>query len=131
MVFHPESYVKWKNLNLRCCNGEIMEPSEIVVIFCTIPAAESEVMVRALVERRLVACVNIVPVHSCYRWKGEFFSEPEHLLIAKTRNSMKTGVIDTIRQLHSYEVPEIIVLPVIAGYAPYLAWVHAETKDEV
>jgi periplasmic divalent cation tolerance protein len=108
-----------------------MESSEIVVIFCTIPVAESETMARALVERRIVACVNIVPVHSCYRWKGEFCSEPEHLLIAKTRASMKTEVIETIKKLHSYDVPEIIVLPVVAGYAPYLAWVHAETKDDV
>ena len=107
-----------------------MESSEIVVIFCTIPAAESEAMARALVERRLVACVNIVPVHSYYRWNGEFCSEPEHLLIAKTRNSMKKEVIGIIKQLHSYDVPEIIALPVVAGYAPYLAWVHAETKDD-
>jgi len=104
---------------------------EIVVIFCTIPAAESEAIARALVESRLVACVNIIPVHSCYRWNGEFCSEPEHLLIAKTKESMKKGVIAAIKQLHSYEVPEIIAVPVVAGYAPYLAWVHAETKDKV
>jgi periplasmic divalent cation tolerance protein len=107
-----------------------MESPEIVVIFCTIPAAESEAMARALVERKLVACVNVVPVHSYYPWNGEFCSEPEHLLIAKTRESMKTDVIAAIRQLHSYEVPEIIAVPVIAGYAPYLAWVHAETNDD-
>ena len=108
-----------------------MESSEIVVIFCTIPATESEAMARALVEQRLVSCVNIVPVHSYYRWNGEFCSEPEHLLIAKTRNSMKTEVIGIIKKLHSYEVPEIIALPVVAGYAPYLAWVHDETKDGI
>ena len=108
-----------------------MESSEIVVIFCTIPATESEAMARALVERRLVACVNIVPVHSYYRWNGEFCSEPEHLLIAKTRDQMKADVIGTIKKLHSYDVPEIIALPVVAGYPPYLAWVHDETKDEV
>ena len=103
----------------------------IVVIFCTIPAAESEAMARALVERRLVACVNIVPVHSYYRWNGEFCSEPEHLLIAKTKESMAEATIAAIKRLHSYEVPEIIAVPVIAGYAPYLAWVQDETKDEV
>jgi periplasmic divalent cation tolerance protein len=107
-----------------------METSpEIVVIFCTVPAAESEVMARALVEGRLVACVNVVPVHSYYRWNGEFCSEPEHLLIAKTKESVKTEVIRAIRELHSYEVPEIIALPVIAGYAPYLAWVDTQTTD--
>lgn len=103
---------------------------EIVVIFCTIPAAESEAMARAIVESRLVSCVSIVPVQSCYRWKGEVCSEPEHLLIAKTKESMTSKVIAAIRQLHSYEVPEIIALPVIAGYAPYLAWVHDETDDD-
>lgn len=108
-----------------------MELPEIVVIFCTIPAAESEAMARTLVERKLVACVNVVPVQSYYRWNGEFCSEPEHLLIAKTRESMKTEVIAAIRQLHSYEVPEIIAVPVVAGYAPYLAWVHDETKGEI
>jgi len=109
-----------------------MESSEkIVVIFCTIPASESEAMARALVERRLVACVNVIPVYSYYRWNGEFCSEPEHLLIAKTKRSMAEATIAAIKSLHSYEVPEIIAVPVIAGYAPYLAWVHAETKDEV
>jgi periplasmic divalent cation tolerance protein len=108
-----------------------MESSEIVVIFCTVPAAESEAMARTLVEGRLVACVNVLPVHSYYRWNGEFCSEPEHLLIAKTKESLKTEVIAAIRQVHSYEVPEIIAVPVIAGYEPYLAWVNAETKDGV
>ena len=102
--------------------------NEIVVIFCTIPAAESEAMARALVKNRLVACVNVVPGHSYYRWNGEFCSELEHLLIAKTKESMKTEVIAAIRQLHSYEVPEIIAVPVIAGHIPYLEWVHQETQ---
>jgi periplasmic divalent cation tolerance protein len=104
---------------------------EIVVIFCTIPAVESEAMARALVERRLVACVNVVPVHSYYRWNGEFCSEAEHLLIAKTKKPMAEATIAAIKRLHSYDVPEIIAVPVIAGYAPYLAWVQDETKDEV
>ena len=105
--------------------------NEIVVIFCTIPAAESEDMVRALVERRFVACVNVVPVQSYYRWNGEFCSEPEHLLIAKTKKLMAEATIAAIKSLHSYDLPEIIAVPIVAGYAPYLAWVHAETKDEV
>lgn len=108
-----------------------MEPSDLVVIFCTIPAAESEAMARALVDGRLVACVNVVPVHSYYRWNGEFCSEPEHLLIAKTKKTMAESVITTIKSLHSYDVPEIIAVPVIAGYAPYLAWVQEETRDAV
>ncbi len=104
---------------------------EIVVIFCTIPAIESEAMARALLERRLVACVNVTPVHSYYQWNGEFCSESEHLLIAKTKKSMAEATIAVIKSLHSYEVPEIIAVPIVAGYAPYLAWVHAETDDGI
>jgi periplasmic divalent cation tolerance protein len=104
---------------------------EIVVIFCTIPAAESEAMARSLIESRLVACVNVTPVHSYYLWKGEFCSESEHLLIVKTKKSMAEATIAAIKSLHSYDLPEIIALPIVAGYAPYLAWVHAETKDVV
>ena len=84
-----------------------------------------------LVERRLVACVNSVPVQSCYRWNGEFCSEPENLRIAKTKEPLKTEVIAAIWLLYIYEIPEIIAVPVSAGYAPYLAWVHAETMDEI
>lgn len=104
---------------------------EIVIIFCTVPAAESEAMARALVESRFVACVNVVPVHSYYRWNGEFCSESEHLLIAKTKASMVEATIAAIKSLHSYEVPEIVAVPIVSGYAPYLAWVHAGTKDDV
>ena len=105
--------------------------NEIVIIFCTIPAAESEAMARSLIESRLVACVNVTPVHSYYQWKGEFCSEPEHMLIAKTKKSMAEATIAAIMSLHSYEVPEIIAVPIVSGYAPYLAWVHAETEDVV
>ena len=106
-----------------------MESSDVVVIFSTLPATESEAMSRALIESRLVACVNVIPVHSYYRWNGNICSEPEHLLIAKTKKTMAEVVIATIKGLHSYEVPEILALPVIAGYAPYLSWVHDETDN--
>jgi len=103
---------------------------EIVVILCTVPHAESESMTRTLVNRRLVACVNVIPVQSCYRWKGEFCRDAEDLLIAKTPTIRADDVIAAIRGMHSYEVPEIIVLPVIAGHAPYLEWVVQETRDD-
>ena len=105
-------------------------PDKIVVIFCTIPAAESEAMSRALVGQRLVACVNVLPVRSYYRWKGEFCADEEHMLILKTPQEKSGDVIAAIKALHSYEIPEIIVLPVIAGHAPYLEWVLQETRDD-
>jgi len=101
---------------------------EIMVVFSTAPPGKSESLARMLVEKRLAACVNVVPVNSYYRWKGEFCSEPEHLLIAKTTKDKVDKVIAAIKALHPNEVPEIIALPVSSGHLPYLEWVHQETS---
>ena len=106
-----------------------MSPSpEIVVILSTVPYEKSESMSRTLLDKRLVACVNTMPVRSFYHWKGEFCDDQEQLLILKTTQKKAEKVIAAIKEMHPYEVPEIIALPVIAGHAPYLAWVHEETK---
>jgi periplasmic divalent cation tolerance protein len=101
---------------------------EICVIWSTAPPAQSAALAKSLLEKNLVACVNIMPVRSLYRWKGESCDDEEHLLIIKTRRELADGVIRAIKAEHSYEVPEIIVLPVIAGHAPYLDWVYGETN---
>ena len=101
---------------------------EIVVILSTVPQEKSEAMARALLDKRLVACINILPVRSFYHWKGELCDDQEQLLILKTTQKKAEKVIAAIKEMHPYEVPEIIALPVIAGHAPYLAWVHEETK---
>jgi periplasmic divalent cation tolerance protein len=103
---------------------------DIIVVFSTAPSDKSELLARMLIEKHVVACVNVVPVRSYYRWKGEFCDEQEHLLIAKTTREKAGEVIAAIKGLHPYEVPEIIALPVIAGYLPYLEWVNEETLDE-
>jgi periplasmic divalent cation tolerance protein len=85
---------------------------------------EARKIAQALVERRLAACVNIVgPIHSVYRWKGAVGSAPEHLLIIKTTESAFPRVCDAIRELHSYEVPECVMLPIEAGSEEYLKWI--------
>jgi len=105
------------------------EPArDICVIYSTVPPHNSAELARSLIGRNLVACVNISPVRSLYRWKGELCDDEEHLLIIKTRTERAEAVIRAIKALHPYEVPEIIVLPVIAGHAPYLDWVHEETQ---
>lgn len=90
-------------------------------------------LARALVERRLAACVNAVgKVRSTYRWKGEVLDDQETLLIIKTTASRLAGLEQAIRELSKYEVPEVLALPVQAGGADYLAWVResvAELKD--
>ncbi len=90
-------------------------------------------LARALVERRLAACVNAVShVASTYRWKGEVQQDRETLLIIKTTAPRLAAVEKTIREKSKYDLPEVLVLPVQAGGADYLAWVResvAELKD--
>lgn len=101
---------------------------EICVICSTAPPAQSAALAKSLLEKNLAACVNIMPVRSLYRWKGESCDDEEHLLIIKTRRGLADAVIRVLKAEHPYEVPEIIVLPVIAGHPPYLDWVYAETN---
>jgi periplasmic divalent cation tolerance protein len=86
---------------------------------------EAEKIAHALVERRLAACVNIVgPIHSVYRWQGKVESAPEHLLLIKTTGAMFDSVAKVIRELHSYELPECIQLPIENGSKEYLEWIE-------
>jgi periplasmic divalent cation tolerance protein len=103
-------------------------PEDIVVMFSTAPPAESASLARMLFEQRLVACVNIVPVRSLYRWNDNVCDEEEHLLVMKTVQADADRVITAIKEHHSYEVPEVIALPVTAGYPQYLDWVREETR---
>ncbi|MFZ1128080.1 divalent-cation tolerance protein CutA [Methanoregula sp.] len=100
--------------------------TDIVVILCTAAPAEAASMAQALVRQQHAACVNIVPVQSVYRWKGRLCNDPEHLMIVKTTKEGADRVVAAIRSMHSAEVPEIIVLPVTSGHAPYLDWVRHE-----
>jgi periplasmic divalent cation tolerance protein len=78
---------------------------------------------RTLVERRLAACVNVVgPVHSVYRWKGEIVSDQERMLVIKTSAGRFPEVRETIRELHSYDVPEVLAIAIDEGDRPYLDW---------
>jgi len=101
---------------------------EIIVIFSTAPGDKSASLARMLLDEHLVACVNVVPVRSYYQWKGEYCDEEEHLLIIKTPKEKAGEVIAAIKTHHPYELPEIIALPVIDGYLPYLDWVQEETQ---
>ncbi|MDD5143416.1 divalent-cation tolerance protein CutA [Methanoregula sp.] len=108
---------------------QAQQGAEICVIWSTVPPSRSEDLAQRLLEKNLVACVSILPVRSLYRWKGEACDDREHLLIMKTRRELADAVIRTLKGMHPYEVPEIIVLPVTAGHLPYLAWVKGETRE--
>jgi periplasmic divalent cation tolerance protein len=103
--------------------------TDIVVILCTAAPNNAATMAEQLVSLKLVACVSIVPIQSTYRWKGKICHEPEHLMIAKTTKAHADATVNTLKSLHTYDVPEIIVLPVSKGYVPYLDWVRRETGE--
>ena len=98
--------------------------SERIVALTTVATAEDgERIARALVERRLAACVNVVPgVVSVYRWKGEVCRDEERLLVVKTRRDRLEALREALVSIHPYELPELVALPVEAGHGPYLAW---------
>ena len=85
-------------------------------------------MAGRLIQERLAACVQRTPIHSTYRWKDAVESAQEYLLAAKTRASLVDEIIDFIKKAHSYEVPEIVVTPIIAGFQGYLNWGEQETR---
>jgi periplasmic divalent cation tolerance protein len=99
--------------------------SDYVVAFSTVAKAEdADRIALALVERRVAACVNIVPgLVSIYRWKGKVESDREWLLIIKSRQDRVEALRAALVSLHPYEVPELIVLSIEAGHLPYLAWI--------
>ena len=91
---------------------------------------QAETIARALIDRRLAACVNIVgQTCSVYRWKGEVVREEEKLLVIKSATRLFEELREAIRELHSYEVPEVIALPIRAGDAAYLSWITENLKS--
>ena len=91
-------------------------------------AAEAKKIAHALVERRLASCVNIVPrIESVYRWKDQVETSEEWLLLIKTRADAFERVRDAIEELHSYELPECIMLEIAEGDKAYLDWLEKNT----
>jgi periplasmic divalent cation tolerance protein len=104
--------------------------TNVRAVLSTAPTAEVGALIaRALVEERLAACVNVIPgVRSIYRWEDEVQDDPEVVLIIKTRADRCEALAARIKDLHPYDVPEVLVLPAVGGSAPYLAWIETETK---
>jgi periplasmic divalent cation tolerance protein len=100
---------------------------KIVVLSTASTAAEAEVIARRLVEDRLAACVNVVTgVRSFYRWKGKIEKSPEWLLVIKSSRGRFEKLRAALEKLHSYDVPEVIALPVVEGTKNYLLWMEGE-----
>ena len=106
------------------------EPGEIVVFVTAGTEEEAVNIAELLLDQRKAACVNIVPkVDSLFWWQGKLDSAQESLLIIKTRASLLPDVVSLVKGIHSYEVPEIIAMPIIGGNEDYLKWIHSEVKE--
>ena len=103
---------------------------EIIVLITASSDSEAEKIARSLVDGRLVACANIVTgMRSLFFWDGKTQDEWETLLICKSRLPLMDKITRQVKELHSYSVPEIIALPIVAGSPEYLAWVRETTKE--
>jgi len=103
---------------------------KIVVLSTCTSAEEAEKIARRLVELRLAGCVNVLPgVRSFYRWKDAIENSGEWLLIVKTSRACFGRLRAELEQLHSYEVPEVVALPIVDGAPNYLNWLDAEIHE--
>ena len=90
---------------------------------------DAQKIARMLVEERVAACVNIVPgITSIYRWKGAVEQEGEVLLVIKTIGERVEQLKARLLELHPYELPEVVVIPIVGGHAPYLAWLAEQAS---
>ncbi|MFQ5790412.1 MAG: divalent-cation tolerance protein CutA [Acidobacteriota bacterium] len=104
-------------------------PEHLLVITTIGSEEEAAKLGGALVERRLAACVNVTaPVRSFYTWKGRLEDESERMLFIKTRADRYADLEAAVRELHPYEVPELIAVPIERGASPYLAWIDEHVR---
>lgn len=106
---------------------------EFIVVLITVPSGEvGERIAASLLEKRLAACVNILPgVTSIYTWKGAVQKDQELLLVVKTRAGLfHERLVPEVKAIHPYDVPEIIALPLVLGSQDYLDWIASETTSE-
>ncbi len=107
-----------------------MAEAILVMVTCG-SRAEAERISSQLIEERLVACVNIAGrIRSLFRWKGAAARESESLLLMKTRRELFERLCERVEELHSYETPEVVAFPIVAGSPAYLEWVRESTEQE-
>jgi periplasmic divalent cation tolerance protein len=99
----------------------------IAVMITAGSEAEAIALAQALVEEAIAACVAITPITSIYRWQGKIEQANEWQLVVKTTQGQWPKLVERVSSLHSYDVPEIIALPIVAGSSAYLSWLKAST----
>lgn len=126
----PLTEEQWRAVGERGSRaGPAVSPGALVVLSTVGKAADAERIARALVERGLAACVNVLPaILSFYRWQGRLEREEELLLLAKTTADRFEELRAVLVSLHPYDLPEVVALPVAAGHRPYLDWVAGSLR---
>ncbi|MCT8001790.1 divalent-cation tolerance protein CutA [Sphingomonas sanguinis] len=103
---------------------------EAIVVMCAAASRDEAVAIaKALVERRLAACVQTMPIESWYRWNGAVQHDPEVMLHIKTMRTCFPALCEAIAALHSYDVPEIVAVPIVEASPPYLEWLREAVRQ--
>ncbi len=103
---------------------------EVVTIMTTVAQADDAARIaEMLLQNKLAACVQETTIRSRYRWQDEIRCDPEVLLLVKTTTDRAEAAVIAIREIHPFDLPEIIVLPVVGGLAEYLNWIDVETRE--
>lgn len=112
------------------CHFYMQMTDNCVIMYCNVPDnTVANTIARTLVQERLVACVNIIPsIQSIYWWDDKVQDEPEVMMVMKTVGSNTERVIERIKGLHPYKVPEIIFVPILAGNDAYMSWIRDNTS---
>lgn len=105
-----------------------MTLSRPVIILSTAPRGMGDSIAQVLVEEGHAACVNIIEIRSLFRWEGVLSREEEDLMVIKTESDKATGLMERVREIHPYQIPEMVVIPINGGYPPYLQWLHEEVQ---
>jgi periplasmic divalent cation tolerance protein len=115
---------------LKKIKMEKVNMNEKVVVLITVGSEEEAVKIaHALLEERLIACANIIPkIRSLYRWKGKLCDDQEGLMLLKTVRVHFPKIEERVRQLHSYEIPEVMAVTIQEGNESYFQWVEEETR---
>jgi len=106
--------------------GETLEKTFVIALVTTANKQEAEKIIRRLLNEKLIACANIIsPVSSHFHWSGKIEKAEECLILMKSRKDLFEKLAETVKSLHSYEVPEILALPIINGSKAYLDWLES------
>ena len=106
------------------------QTTQYIIVLVTAPSQEEAgAIAHLLIEKKLAACVSMLPVTSVYTWDGQVQQDQEWQLIVKTTQSHFPQLATQVQQIHSYEVPELIALPILDGSQPYLNWIAAQVQS--